>query len=87
MVIVLAICLLILIVNSKYILNAIIAIVCVGVSMVLIIVIMFSKQWWQFGAVESVFIVAGIGLSVGNVGLLGYGYSCSHESTRRLKMD
>jgi hypothetical protein len=51
------------------------------------IAIIFSKRWWQFGAIESIFLVALIGLSIDNVGLLAYNYSCSYEPKRNEKIE
>ena len=73
--------------HFKNIFTSIIAFICCGVVTVSIIAIMFAKKYWDFGIIESIFMVATIGMSVQSTGLLAYSYSCSYESSRTDKMN
>ena len=73
--------------HYKNICTSIIAFICCAVITVSIIAIMFAKKYWDFGIIESIFMVATIGMSVQNTGLLAYSYSCSYEPSRTEKMN
>ena len=71
----------------KNICTSFVAFFCAGLISISIMGVMFAKKYWDFGIIESVFMVVTVGMSVDNVGLLAYSYSCSYEPSRHEKMN